>query len=104
MDSKNSITQQKQKTMSTKHKTPSTVFNEEFRVKPGLSMKGREIMTRLKNRSLNINPSNNHSLEEAYDEIRRLDKKDLIRKSRENQISINNHKLKLEKLHGNKSN
>jgi len=84
------------KTIKQPQQPVKRVRPEKFRVIPNLSLKGRELMTRLKNRSISISSDFNHTLEQEYDEIRRMTKKDILRKSNENNQTINNIKNKLQ--------
>lgn len=68
----------------------------QYKVLPFGSLRGRDIMSRLKNKSLIITPSDNYSLEGTYDEIRRMDKRDIINAARNNTIQINSLKQKLQ--------
>lgn len=67
-----------------------------FRVIPNLSLKGKDIATRLKNRTLKIDTDGQYSLEAEIDETRRMSKLDISRKAVENNKKINslNDKLK----------
>jgi len=61
-----------------------------FRVIPNLSLKGKDIMIRLKNRSLILDNKNiQYSLESEFDEARRMSKVDLHRAMLDNAKHIN---------------
>lgn len=60
-----------------------------FRVIPNLSLKGKDIAMRLKNRTLRIDSDGQYSLEAEIDETRRMSRLDLARKAQENNKKIN---------------
>lgn len=69
---------------------------EKFRVIPGLSLKGPEILQRLKNRSLALNPIQGSILEDAsFADALRMDKIELIHKMKENEKAIKETRAKL---------
>lgn len=63
--------------------------NPKFRVIPNLSLKGRDIMTRLKNRSLILNASGQYEINEAIDATRRMTKLDILNEMKRNSSKIN---------------
>jgi len=66
------------------------LINSKFRVIPNLSLKGKDIMTRLNNRSLIIdNTGQQYSLEEEFDSMRKMHKTDLMNAHRNNHHLIN---------------
>lgn len=69
---------------------------EKFRVIPGLSLKGPDILQRLKNRSLTLNPIQGSVLEDAsFADALRMDKVELINKMKENEKAIAEKRAKL---------
>lgn len=68
-----------------------------FKVIPNLSLKGKDIMNRLKNNSLQLQHSGQYSLEEEIDNSRRLSKVEIMHKAKENLENINNLTSKLNK-------
>jgi len=71
--------------------------NPKFRVVPNLSLKGPEIMRRLKNRSLNLEHGGQYSIDEEIQASLKLDKVELKNKARENAQKIADLAKKLDK-------
>jgi len=66
-----------------------------YRVIPNLSLKGKDIMQRVKNRSLDIKSSTTYSLDEEFDNFRRMDKLDQVNRYNEVQKMKKDLQLKL---------
>jgi len=59
---------------------PKVITDPRFKVIPKLSLRGKDIMTRLKNRSLVLDGmTGNYTLEEHWDAARRMSKADAAR-------------------------
>lgn len=72
--------------------------DSKYRVKPNLTPRGKDIMMRLKNRSLNAIGGDNYTLDEEIVETRRLDKVELINRARLNHEKIKGLETKAENL------
>lgn len=71
---------------------------EKYRVVPGLSLKGPDILARLKNRSLNIKSMESMQIESPeFAEAMRMDKIELINKMKSNEKAIEQKKSELRK-------
>ncbi len=67
-----------------------------FKVIPNLSLKGTDVIKRLRNRTLMPSQNGQYSLDERIDEARRMNKADLINAYRENGIKLSNINQKLQ--------
>lgn len=72
--------------------------DNKYRVIPNLSLKGKDIMQRVKNRSLQLTPQMNYSMENEFDEFRRMNKLDqvarynaIVNEKKSLQQKLNNH-------------
>lgn len=71
---------------------------EKYRVVPGLSLKGPDVLARLKNRSLNIKSMESMQIESPeFAEAMRMDKIELINKMKSNEKAIEQKKSELRK-------
>lgn len=68
-----------------------------FKVIPNLSLTGKDILTRLRNRSLTLNQGGQYILDEKIDQVRRMSKIDIAREALSNQKKINNLNQKLQR-------
>lgn len=59
-----------------------------FKVRPNLSLRGKDIQTRLKNNTLDTDADRQYSLDEKIDETRKLSKLELNTKVNENNRKI----------------
>lgn len=66
-----------------------------YRVKENMSIRAKELLSRVKNRSRIAEPTGQHSLEEAIDETRKMRRIDVARKANENMKNINSLTKKL---------
>lgn len=64
--------------------------SNKFKVIPNLSLKGKDILTRLRNRSLTLGANGQYALDEKIDQVRRMSKIDIAREALSNQQRINN--------------
>jgi len=67
-----------------------------FKVIPNLSLKGKEIQSRLQNRSLILNGNQQYSLDDKIDEARRMSKLDILNERIKLQKSISNMQKSLQ--------
>lgn len=69
----------------TKQKKDVTIQKKDnkYRVIPNLSLKGKDIMSRVKNRTLILQPNTTYSLDEEFDNFRRMSKLDQVNRHRE---------------------
>lgn len=76
--------------------TKPTQVNPKYRVIPNLSLKGKDIMTRIKNRSLIPDRSGQiYSLDDKIDTSRKMSKLDLLNEMQKNDRQISDLKSKL---------
>lgn len=83
---------------ATKKSQPKKITNEKFRVKQNLSLRGKDLMSRLNNRTLLFKEPTNHSLDPKVDDIRRMSKIDIARESLLNSKNISDQMRKLDKI------
>lgn len=74
---------------------PKYKKNPKYRVIPGLTPNGKELMQRLKNRSIVLEDNGDYSLDQEMDEARRLTKSDLRNKTNENKAKIDGLQKKI---------
>ena len=88
---------------TTKEPVKATIKKKDnkFRVIPNLSLKGKDIMKRVKNRSLQLTPQMTYSLESEYDDFRRMNKLDQVNRYNEVRKQKDQLTKQLQK-HGNK--
>jgi len=67
-----------------------------YRVQPNLSLRGKDVQARLRNRTLVMEGNGSYSLDEAFDEVRRMNKMDRILKMREFTNQSNSLRQKLQ--------
>lgn len=73
----------------TKPKAPGAgKLNDKFKVYPGLSLKGRDIMIRLRNGSLQLQEGGQYNLDKDIEKTRRMSKLDLAHASQQIQEDI----------------
>lgn len=76
--------------------TPKVITDPRFKVIPKLSLRGKDIMARLKNRSLVLDGMpGNYTLEEHWDAARRMSKADAARAMLTNGKTIDELKNKM---------
>lgn len=68
----------------------------QFRVIPNLSLKGKDILTRLKNKSLKLDHEGQYSIQEEIDATRRMSKLDIMDKAQQNKKSIDELNKKIQ--------
>lgn len=68
----------------------------EHRVIPNLSLRGEQIMMRLRNGTLKLDPNGTYSLNEKLDEGRRMSRIDAANAHRQNSIDMANMRSKLQ--------
>lgn len=72
-------------------------MKNEFKVIPNLSIRGEELKKRIANRTIILNGTGgNYSLEEAYDNVRRMNKIDIQLAARQNKKFISETSKKLQ--------
>lgn len=69
---------------------------KEFRVIPNLSLKGKDVLNRLNNRSLILEPGGQYNLDEKIEEARRMSKLDILNQHRLETANIANFRKKLQ--------
>lgn len=85
------------KTTAPSPKKREIVRDPKFRVIPNLSLKGKDIMKRLQNRSLILDGmTGNYTLEEQWDAMRRMTKADAILAAQKNANQIKELSNKLQ--------
>lgn len=83
---------------STKKRDPK------FKVIPNLSLRGKDIIQRLNNRSLRAEPDGVYSMDEKIDATRRMRKLDILTEANKNSNEINNLTNKLKSNAGRTNN
>lgn len=83
------------KTASKKTKPVRKQNDPKFRVIPNLSLKGKDIMARLRNGSLRLDATGQYSLSPEIDATRRMTKLDIELAARENFKKIQSHQKSL---------
>lgn len=82
--------------MTTKKTMPRKITNEKFRVKPNLSLRGRDIMQRLNNGTLPLSPEGQYTLDEKYAQMKNKSRIDHARDFVEESLKITKLKKKLD--------
>lgn len=77
--------------------TPQKMKNEKYRVIPNCSLRGSDIISRLKNRTL-IPQTGQYALDEAIDATRRMNKIDVAREALSNSKNIHTLQQKANEL------
>jgi len=78
--------------------TPKVITDPRFKVIPKLSLTGKDIMSRLKNRSLVLDGmTGNYTLEEQWSALHKMSKADIARERIKNGQNITNLKQQLNK-------
>lgn len=73
-------------------------MKNQFKVIPNLSIRGEELKKRIANRTILLNGTGgNYSLEEAFDDVRRMNKIDIQLAARKNKNFISETLQKLQK-------
>jgi len=84
------------KTIGTCVHTPKVITDPRFKVIPKLSLTGKDIMSRLKNRSLVLDGmTGNYTVEEQWSALQKMSKVDIAREQLKNRANINELKSKL---------
>lgn len=71
--------------------------NTKYKVHPNLTPRGKDIMIRLRNKSLVTSGGDNYTLDDEIVRASRYNKKDLINKARENAEKIQGYEKELSK-------
>lgn len=90
-------------TKTTAKKATGKQKDPRFRVHPGLSIKGTELRSRIKNRSILFDPNGQYSMDTEILETMKLSKPEILNKAMRNQEYIEDLQRKIEKANQEKN-